>query len=80
MVLDDGDSDVDHDSCDSNREDADQNDYPDEESDDRDNDSDEEAAARRYNKKMAQKQASGPTQWLERMRKKKDGATVTRTL
>jgi len=49
MVVD-PESDVEHDSNDSNREDAEQNDYPDEDSDGR-SDDDEERAAVRYNKK-----------------------------
>lgn len=50
MLCVDSESDPEHDSEDSNREDADQNDYPDEESDEQIS-SDEEAAIRRYNKK-----------------------------
>jgi hypothetical protein len=77
MICDDADNDVERDSSDSNRESADQNDYPEEESNS-DQASDEEAALKRYNKKVQQQ--VGPQQWLDRLRKKKAGATGARAM
>ena len=56
MICDNSESDVDHDSCDSNREDAEQNDYPEEEYGSQHSSSDdEERAINRYNAKAAKK-------------------------